>query len=327
MPIEQLRDLIKNHWDEAEFKLLCDDFSARYPLLNFDLLRDIPTTTNYEVRVHNTLKWLERRAEHQALAKFEQFLYENRPGLTPPVALPPTPEPTTPGFNPFGTQGKMKDLRHFVLRQPFTRHLWEELRKGNSLSIVGESQVGKSSLLHYIVQHGPQELKRPAADFVYLDMQLVSQEEEFFDYLCEELGITPCRGGRLARQLRNRPVVVCLDEIEQMKKEHFQHNIRTELRGLADGAPLTLVITSRTELGRLFPDKPDETSPLAGICQTEMLRPFTPAEVQQLVGLVLGGTPYHFSELELEEVFQQTKGHPGRVQQALKLLFRRKYEK
>ena len=52
--------------------------------------------------------------------------------------------------NPFYTSGRINDPALFFGRQQIVREICSELRKGCSVSVVGESQIGKSSLLYYI---------------------------------------------------------------------------------------------------------------------------------------------------------------------------------
>jgi ABC-type dipeptide/oligopeptide/nickel transport system ATPase component len=116
--------------------------------------------------------------------------------------------------NPFGDRGCIRDPARFFNRERELAEIFDELRKGSSLSLVGEAQVGKSSLLAMIAAQGPRELQRDAADFITIDMQVIHNEAEFFDALCEKLGLgLTVRGLALDRALRGRQVVVCLDEI------------------------------------------------------------------------------------------------------------------
>ncbi len=256
----------------------------------------------------------------------------------PRVAWPAPPEPESPEvyqpgnlqlpfFNPFGRTGKLQDATGYLVRQPLTRQVIHELSKGVSLSIVGESQTGKSSLLWYIVQSGPVMLNRPARDFIYVSLELINSDDDFYDYVCGELDIVTNRGFRLARALRGRKIVLCVDEIEKMTWGSFSLNVRTELRGLADGAsaPFTLVIASRSSLGQLFPDSPEMTSPLAGLCMQVTMPNFSLQETQDLASQYLQGMEVSLPPAELELAWQKSDGHPRRLQQALQQAFSRHF--
>ena len=101
-------------------------------------------------------------------------------------------------LNPFGFTGRLTDPAQYLVRQPLTDPLFNELRKGVSLSIVAESQMGKSSLLWHLKTAGPENLKRSVGEFVYLNMQPLRNEDEFYEELCDSLGVETLNGNRLA---------------------------------------------------------------------------------------------------------------------------------
>ena len=151
--------------------------------------------------------------------------------------------------NPFGDRGRISDPRRFFDREELLRDIFAELRKGSSLSLVGESQIGKSSLLAMVRHQGPTVLADTGQTFLTIDMQTIQDMDEFFEELCRELQLgQTLRGQPLKRALGQRQVVVCLDEIEKMTHpQAFSWQQRAELRGLAEGAeaPLSLGIASR----------------------------------------------------------------------------------
>jgi len=238
------------------------------------------------------------------------------------AVCPELPAPVPPE-NPFGDRGRIEDPMRYFVRQPITRELFDELRKRQSVSLVGDSQSGKSSLLWHVVQVGPQVLNRPMEDFAYFNLELVRSEEEFFEFLCETLGVANCRGYRLDKTLRGRHIYLCLDEVEKMVWQGFTQEIRSELRGLADGpgAPLTLVIASREPLARLFPDVPDMTSPLAGLCHPLTFTPFTLQEAIALVRFRLQGTSISLPDNAVETAWCESRGYPAALQKALHNVF------
>jgi len=231
--------------------------------------------------------------------------------------------------NPFGDRGCIRDPARFFDRDELLLRIFEELGKGSSLSLVGETQIGKSSLLAMICHKGPETLQLPPEQFGLLDMQGIGNENEFFEALCEVLALPQTlRGWQLGRSLRQRGqrYVVCLDEIEKMVNPHgFPGAARTELRGLADGseAPLTLVIASRSPLESLFEDDPRSTSPLAGLCGAPLrVPPFSLAITQQFLRERLKGNAIQFSMADGDRLYEQTKGHPARLQAAAADLYR-----
>ena len=122
-------------------------------------------------------------------------------------------------------------------------------------------------------------------NFIYFNLEWVESEDDFYDALCDELHIESCRGYEFTRALKGKRYVLCLDEIEKMAWDSFTVNLRSHLRGLADGpaAPLKLVIASRSPLAHLFPDSPERDSPLAGICRQIDVLPFSAAVAREFL--------------------------------------------
>jgi len=158
-------------------------------------------------------------------------------------------------------------------------------------------------------------------------MQVVSNEDEFFEALAEQLHLSePLRGFRLARALRDKRYIVCLDEIEKMvNRQHFTGDERSQLRGLADGpdTPLTLVIASRSSLDTLFNDDPTQTSPLSGLCGPPLrVEPFSLSTTLAFLSQRLQGHGIQFSPEQMQTLYAQTQGHPAKLQAAAADLYR-----
>ena len=231
--------------------------------------------------------------------------------------------------NPFGDKGRITDTSRFFNRQELIRQIIEELNKDVNISLVGSKGIGKSSLLDYLCTEGETLMKEKGGKirkFVYFNLQLVDDEDEFYEEFCEKLEVETCRGYKLNRVLKGKRYVLCLDEIEQMTWDGFTKKIRRELRGLADGGdvPFKLVIASRSPLSHLFPDSSEIDSPLAGICRQLELKPFSEEVVRDFIAHRLQGTGVSFNEREIEELWQESEGHPGKLQDAAYKLFRQK---
>jgi hypothetical protein len=228
--------------------------------------------------------------------------------------------------NPFGDTGRITDAAHFFDREELLRQVFEELGKGANVSLVGQSQVGKSSLLSMVCALGPERMETEPEAFAYLSLEWVDDEDDFYEALCDALGIENCRGYKLTRALRGKRYVLCLDEIEKMTWDGFTMQVRSRLRGLADGpsAPLRLVIASRSSLSSLFPDSAELTSPLAGICHRIDVGPFPPDVARAFLAQRLQGTGVAFTESEITALLADTGGHPAKLQRAAADLFRSK---
>jgi hypothetical protein len=228
--------------------------------------------------------------------------------------------------NPFGDTGRITDPDRFFGREELLRQIFEELGKGVNLSLVGESQVGKSSLLSMVCALGPERIDPPPETFAYLSLEWVDDEDDFYEALCDALGIETCRGYQLTRALRDKRYVLCLDEMEKMTWDGFTVRVRSQLRGLADGpaAPLKLVIASRSPLAYLFPDSTELTSPLAGICRPLDVGPFPPNIARAFLAHHLRGTGVTFTGSEITALLAESGGHPAKLQRAAADLYRQK---
>ncbi|MEK8021437.1 MAG: hypothetical protein VSS75_031560 [Candidatus Parabeggiatoa sp.] len=215
--------------------------------------------------------------------------------------------------NPFNDQGRITDSDRFFEQEQLLNKVFDELNKGTNLSLIGAEKTGKSSLLYHIFQKAP--------DSIYLDMQIVHDEGDFFKALCSEIGIEECRGFELQRALRDKRYVLCLDNIGRMTNKLFSGDERLELRGLAEDGRLTLLIASHFPLADLFPDSPLEASPLAGICQIIDMPPFSQQEVRTFIKTRLRSTGIDFTDAEIETIWQDSQGHPAGVQELAKVLY------
>ena len=101
----------------------------------------------------------------------------------------PIPSPSVEVMaNPFGDRGCIRDPARFFDRVEL-RRIFEELGKGFSLSLVGETQIGKSSLLAMICLKGPETLQLSPQQICLLDLQGIGDENEFFEAFCEVLAL------------------------------------------------------------------------------------------------------------------------------------------
>ncbi len=227
--------------------------------------------------------------------------------------------------NPFLDIGRITDPERFFDRAEVLDEIIENLRHGSSVSLVGPSEIGKSSVLSMVCAIGPVQLQLPAASFAFLNLEWVDSEGEFYDALCDVLRIEACRGYQLTRCLRGKRFVLCLDEVEKMSWDGFTVRVRSHLRGLADGsdAPLKLVIASRSPLGALFRDSPELDSPLGNICRQVSLGPFSCEKAREFIARRLAPTGVTYTEDEIDALLASSAGHPAKLQYGAAALFER----
>jgi hypothetical protein len=221
--------------------------------------------------------------------------------------------------NPFNDIGCIQNPDRFFDREQILNELLNGLSQGYNYSLIGDTKIGKSSILWRICHHiGSQELKMEPDNFIYLDMQCIHNTNDFFTALCSELNFDQTyRGFELKRRLRGQRYILCVDEIEKMTNtNNFSGDEQTELRGLSDGtnAPFSLVIASRTPLYQLFPDSPERTSPLYNICSPIRLKGFSHDIAIKFINHRLQGTDITFTEDQINELINKSQGNPFSLQ-------------
>lgn len=232
--------------------------------------------------------------------------------------------------NPFGKLGGIDNPLYFFKRDLLLQRIVDELKRGQSVELIADPQMGKSSILHHICQNLPDLLGKSA---IYIDFTLMQDEVDFFTFLCRKLNIPRtevrnCHGSELSEYVREsgKQYILCLDKIERLTTDKFPVEMRSELRGLSEGenAPFTLLISTSTPLKNIFPDTEIVQSPLANICRAIRVEPFTEQEVTGLIQQYLTGQPISFSEAEIKTIFEQSQGHPYQVQELAYALYEQK---
>ncbi|MEG3848521.1 ATP-binding protein [Microcoleus sp. herbarium19] len=223
--------------------------------------------------------------------------------------------------NPFIPQhGKIDNPRWFFGREREIRRVFETLNSGSSVAIIGERAIGKSSLLQAIYREAPNQLRHPRQP-IYIDLQIVCDENDFYVDLCHKAGIEKAKGSDLSRALESNPLLLLLDEVENMKWDGFTNPTRSLLRGLTEGynPPLRLVIAARTSLDILFPGK-NMTSPFKGHEETlkqwdeKISREFIASRLQA-EWLTPVDKPVSFTEAEIDGLIAESGGYPQKLMQ------------
>jgi hypothetical protein len=282
------------------------------------LCKRIKEDLGINVTKRNFKNPIEHRYKQQALKQdFQPLVHPDNPRMT----SPPTPLLRGEGsnFNPFvPQQGRVDNLELFFNRDREIRRVFEVLNSGSSVALIGEEGIGKSSLLWAICKQAESRLHSKRQP-VFLDLNWVNDENDFYSALCHEVGIDENNDYRLTRNLRDRRILLAIDNVGKMTWEGFTRGVRDRLRGLAEGstAPLKLILAANEPLDDLFNDSQDEgkTSPLAGICQEENLKPWDEATARAFIEARLGMTSVRFTEEEIIQLVQESGGHPRQLMQ------------
>ncbi len=181
--------------------------------------------------------------------------------------------------NLFYVSGRITDPAHFSGREREIRKIRTELRKWNSVSIVGPSGIGKSSLLYYLYQTAPDWF--PNTRTVFLDLQSVLDEADFCAEILRALGKEGHTLRQLKRALQVGNLLLLLDEIEKLTDSNFSTRLHDLLRSLAQEPHVAICVTSQRPLAEVFPNR--AVSSLHNVFVEVTLEPFGNAEAQTLL--------------------------------------------
>jgi len=219
-------------------------------------------------------------------------------------------------INPFTTQGMIRDPRLFFGRKTEVDVIWGYLRKDANVSIVAERRMGKSSLLWYVKEMAKDHLEAHARVH-YLDMELVSDSEDFFSRLAEVLKTEGETVRDLERALANQRLILCIDEFDRTANnfDAFPRDFFAVLRGLSQGPALTLAIATKTPLID-FSASGGMTSPFYNIFPPAPLAlgMFTEAEARDLLIKTAARADVKFDEATLAAAIRLAEGYPWRLQ-------------
>ncbi|MBD1828158.1 ATP-binding protein [Microcoleus vaginatus GB1-A2] len=221
--------------------------------------------------------------------------------------------------NPFIPQtGKVDDPQLFFGRKGEIRDVFEVLNNKVSVALIGEEGIGKSSLLWAICQQAENFLLSPRQP-IYLDLNGIRDEDEFYTALCEEVGIFESSPTMLNRALKNHRVLLAIDNYGKMAREGFSLELREHLRFLAEGsnASVKMIVAASEPLKRLFNDCQDDitNSPPENIFQDLYIKPWNEATARAFIQARLAMTSVCFAEEEISQLVQESGGHPRRLMQ------------
>ncbi len=208
--------------------------------------------------------------------------------------------------NPYLNRVMIKDPDDFYGRQKEIKRIYSRLDapRPQSVSLVGERRMGKSSLLNYLYHRRNRRLlmeNHRETVFLYMDFQRVHDVdvEKFIDIVFSmvnyELGqeISTTRKGRSLEMLnaaiekldkKGMRVIVLMDEFDAITNNpRFDMQFFSFLRYLANNYRVAYVTSSHSDLQQMCHDKDIADSPFFNIFSTLQLRPFARDEALALI--------------------------------------------
>ena len=209
-------------------------------------------------------------------------------------------------LNPYLNRVMIQNPREFFGRRREVRRIYSRIDASHpqSISVVGDRRIGKSSLLNFVhSKSNRRQHMTTAADtiFVYLDFQGKADFDvpKFIDYLFNsmavETGDKTCFRDcdRTLDELKNviekmhgqgKRMIVMMDEFECItSNDNFEAQFFSFLRSLANSYRVAYVTSSVDELQLMCHNEDISDSPFFNIFSNLPLRPFTEKEALELI--------------------------------------------
>lgn len=217
--------------------------------------------------------------------------------------------------NPFTYRSTIFDCEAFFGRRRELRDLYTRVLAGQSVSLVGERRMGKSSLMRAMAFDTQRAAFGVPANyrFAFVDLQLISgaTEGDFLDYLgsvlAEQLGVDsgpPSRGTitRLAGEARSRNVqlVISMDEFDELtKNKQIPPQMYSFLRALASEYRIAFTIASKEGSIEPIVESAEIGSSFLNIFGTIHVGPLEPRDAREAVQVPSERAGLSFSEEEI----------------------------
>lgn len=185
--------------------------------------------------------------------------------------------------NPFLQRGAIRDPSDFFGRRSELAQITAQLDAMQSISIVGERRIGKSSLLYRLLGN---DLKKSNlhSRIIYTDLPKVRDESSFYRRICGEIGVTGDTFDDLERAVRTHKLVACLDEFETIVSQNqLPVDFYGALRSLAQTGNFALVVVTQHSLADLCAGRTIATSPFWNIFFRVDLGLFSREEAEEFV--------------------------------------------
>ena len=320
-----LRQALAQAFNLVELDSLCHD-------LGFNSETLFSPNSALLARAEQVIAYIERRA---LWAQFVAQCHALRPQVSWPelasahqrARLPPDAPPAPPSrANPFAAKGRINDPTLFFGRERLLREVRAELSKFSSVSLVGEGEIGKSSVLYYLFATRQRWL--PDALLAYVDLQATLDQADFCATLLSSLsrdGDTPLALKRAVSDCAasGRKIIWLMDEAERLAERDIDPRVLDLLRSLAQEPAVALCLATHRPLIEVFaPRSPGALSPFHNVFTEKPLSGFTPAEMRDFLAQRLRDTGATLNDDDLAHLLAASAGgHPARLQAAARRWF------
>src|SRR5262245_12794696 len=248
-----------------------------------------------------------RRLQHidDVKVTLKELKGDSDSGTLSAVAEESSKEPRRTHQNPYLNRVMIRDAAEFIVRNTEIEKVYSRIGAATpqSVSIVGERRIGKSSLLYHLSR--PEIYSKNLTDssryvFVLVDLHGLGDltVSDFFDLLLDEIsvasGISRPHGmpnGYLAMKRflleldrSGRKLVLLWDEFESItRNRRFREEFFSFFRSVANRYDVAYVTTAVRELQEICHAESVAVSPFFNIFTNLYLRVFSPEEARELI--------------------------------------------
>ncbi len=217
--------------------------------------------------------------------------------------------------------GVVKNRDYFFDRENEIKEIVELIENGADIAVIGEHEVGKSSVLWQIYMKAEAGEILKDWKVIYIDLQGIEKKDRLVRRMLDQLGVSVDKSAdyselktRFERAISDKKVVLILDEFDKVRElpKVFDKNFRDWLRSLAQSRQFDLVISMREEPSRVLSKDTGFTSPFYNIFQIQRIEPFGPETVKKYV------QNFGINPEVGEKIYKLTNGSPRRVNLAIR---------
>ena len=239
--------------------------------------------------------------------------------------------------NPYTKRGAILSPEDFFGRDQEIEDIYRRILGHQSVSLVGERRIGKSSILNALSFPEYREAFGIPDEFIFInvDCQYIEgcPEDDFVDYLlmliCEQLRLVKPQPDKLAlrrvsreARARGRYFVIVIDEFDRLV---VNPQIPTEffafLRAWASEFEIPFVIASREGSLERLAETIDTGSSFLNIFGNVYIGPFKSEEAEELMRIPAENAGRPFSDEEVEIILSFAGYYPFFLQIACYLMF------
>ena len=316
-PPTNLREALIAHFNLDELDRLCFD-------LRIDPERLPHRERGLDERAHQLILYLrgQRRLADLVLScrKLRPHVADDWQALVDAL-----PKPNV--RNPFFAGGRINDPAQFFGRERLLRELRGDLSALHSVSIVGEAQIGKSSLLYHL--YNTRQSWSGEAQVEYVDLQGMWNQEDFCGTLLDRLGQTGNSPMQLSLAVRTHlrqggKLIWLMDECERLAEPDIDPRLLDMLRALSQERHFALGLVTQRPLIQVFPPRSASgVSPFHNVFSHRSVERFSDEEALTLLRERLAESGVAFSDGEIADLLRECAGHPAQLQRRAREVFER----